>query len=69
MNITFEFTHVTYGVYKDALCLPDNHEFTELEIQNMKQQRFDNWVAYLEAPPVEQPIVEETVVEEPVAGE
>jgi hypothetical protein len=38
--------------------LPDNHGFTDAEIDAMKQQRFDNWVAVVEAPPVEPDTVE-----------
>lgn len=75
MQITFEFNHPVYGLYSDALNIPDDHTYTEDELNSMKQQRFDNWVAYLEAPPVELPLnepppevleelVEESIVEE-----
>lgn len=69
MKIDFEFRHSIYGVYRDALNLPDDHTHTDEEINAMKQQRFDRWVAYLEAPPAEQPVAEEPVAGEPVAGE
>lgn len=51
------------GIYSfsDALHLDDNHTFTEAEIEAMKQQRFDNWLAYILAPAVEE------VIEVPVA--
>jgi len=50
MKIDFEFDS-TYGVFRDALHLPDNHTFTDTEISTMKQQRFDNWIAVVTAPP------------------
>lgn len=64
MRIEFEFTHDIYGLYRDALNLPDDHSFTEDELSAMKQQRFNNWVAYLETPRIEQPVVEEPLVGE-----
>jgi len=57
MKIDFEF-ETTYGVFRDALHLPDDHGMTEDEIQAMKQQRLDNWLAIVTAPPAE--VVEET---------
>ena len=62
MKIDFEFD-TPHGVFRDALHLPDDHTFTDDEIQAMKQQRVDNWIAVVTAPPVE--VVEET----PVQGE
>jgi hypothetical protein len=55
MKIDFEFRHPVHGKFRDALNLPDNHGFTDAEIEAMKQRRFDNWVAVVEAPPVEEP--------------
>jgi hypothetical protein len=57
IKIDFEFT-TKYGKFRDALTLPDNHGFTDAEIDAMKQQRFNNWVAVVEAPPVEPDTVE-----------
>ncbi len=54
MKIDFEF-ETKHGKYRDALHLPDDHTFTEVEIQAMKQQRLDNWINILENPP---PILE-----------
>jgi hypothetical protein len=54
IKIDFEFDS-QYGVFRDALHLPDDHGMTEAEIQAMKQQRFDNWIAIVNAPPVELP--------------
>lgn len=58
IKIDFEFDS-TYGVFRDALHLPDDHTFTDEEIQAMKQQRFDSWWAAVNAPSVET-LVEET---------
>ena len=60
IKIDFEITNEKYGVYRDALHLPEDHTFTEEEIENMKQERYDNWVNIVENPPVseEEPEVE-----------
>lgn len=58
MKIDFEFDS-KYGVYKDALNLPDDHNLSDAEIEAMKQQRFDRWVAYLEAPPADETVAGE----------
>jgi hypothetical protein len=50
MKIDFEFD-TKHGKYRDALHLPDNHTFTEAEIQAMKEQRRDKWINFLENPP------------------
>jgi hypothetical protein len=54
MKIDFEF-ETKYGVYRDALYLDDNHNFTEQEIDAMKQQRVDNWLYGIENPPTPEP--------------
>lgn len=53
MKIDFEFT-TPHGLFRDALHLPDDHAFSDEEIQAMKQQRVDNWIAVVTAPPVEE---------------
>lgn len=53
IKIDFEFDS-QYGVFRDALHLPENHGMTDAEIQAMKQQRFDNWIAIVTAPPAEE---------------
>lgn len=64
IKIDFEFD-TPHGVFRDALHLPDDHAFTEDEIQAMKEQRRDNWIAIVTAPPVE-PVEEPApVLEEP----
>jgi len=57
MKIDFEFT-TPHGLFRDALHLPDDHTFTNEEIQAMQQQRVDNWIAVVTAPPVEPDTVE-----------
>jgi len=52
IKIDFEFD-TPYGVFRDALHLPVNHTFTDAEIQAMKEQRRDNWIAVVTAPPAE----------------
>jgi hypothetical protein len=54
MKIDFEF-ETQYGKFGDALNLPDDQAFTDEEIQAMKQQRLDNWIAVITAPSVETP--------------
>lgn len=53
-QIVFE-ADTKYGTYRDALYLPDDHGLTDAEIEALKQQRVDNWLAIIEAPPVEEP--------------
>tara|TARA_R110000868_G_scaffold154280_1_gene380370 strand:- start:1862 stop:2101 length:240 start_codon:yes stop_codon:yes gene_type:complete len=57
MKIDFEFT-TPHGLFRDALHLPDDHTFTNEEIQAMQQQRVDNWIAVVTAPPIEPDTVE-----------
>tara|TARA_R110000868_G_scaffold329004_1_gene589810 strand:+ start:132 stop:329 length:198 start_codon:yes stop_codon:yes gene_type:complete len=55
MMIRFLF-ETKYGNYSDALHLADDHTFTEAEIEAMKQERLDNWIAMIEAP--KEPVAE-----------
>lgn len=57
IKIDFEF-ETPHGKFADALHLPDDHTFTDAEIQAMKEQRRDNWIAVVTAPPVEEPAPE-----------
>jgi len=54
VKIDFHFD-TPHGVFRDALHLPDDHGFTEAEIQAMKEQRRDNWIAVVNAPPTPEP--------------
>jgi hypothetical protein len=60
MKIDFEFD-TPHGVFRDALTLPDDHTFTDADIQLMKETRVDNWVAVVTAPTVEV-LPEDTIV-------
>ena len=53
IKIDFEFD-TPHGKFADALHLPDDHNLTEEDIQKLKQQRVDNWIAVVTAPPVEE---------------
>lgn len=54
MKIDFEFT-TTYGVFRDALYLDDNHTLSEAEIAALKQERLNNWLYVIENPPEPEP--------------
>lgn len=54
MKIDFEITDGTYTL-RDAIHLPDDHTYSEAEIEAMKQTRFDNWVKIITTPPEEMP--------------
>ena len=52
MKIDFTKTDGTYTL-SDALILPDDVTYSDEEIEAMKQERFDNWIAIITAPSVE----------------
>jgi hypothetical protein len=60
MKIDFEFD-TPNGVFRDALNLPDDHAFTEEEVQAMKQGRVDNWLVIVNAPPIEEAVAEDFI--------
>jgi adenine/guanine phosphoribosyltransferase-like PRPP-binding protein len=62
IKIEFEVTQNGYS-FKDAIVLPENHNLTDTQIEEMKQKRFDDWYAIVTAP---QP---EEVIEESAQGE
>lgn len=43
MKIDFEKTDDVY-TYKDAIELPDDHQYTFEELEIIKEQRFYNWL-------------------------
>lgn len=49
MKIDFEF-ETQYGKYKDALYLPDDHNFTQQQIEEMQVERLNAWVYTIENP-------------------
>ena len=60
MQIRFSY-ETKYGIFSDALNLPDDHTFTEEELTAMKEQRRDNWVAYIDSTQVATQTEEETL--------
>lgn len=52
-KIDFEFDS-PYGNYVDAIVLLDGQTMTEAEIESMKQSRYDQWLANVTNPPVEE---------------
>lgn len=59
IKIDFEFDAEPYGVFRDALHLPEDHGLSDVEIQALKQERFDNWMAIVNPPVSSTPVVEE----------
>jgi hypothetical protein len=56
IKIDFEFDS-QYGKFADALHLPEDHGLSDAQIEALKQERLDNWLAILNTP------------QEPVDGE
>lgn len=50
MKIDFCF-ETQFGKFCDALHLPDDHTYTDAEIEAMKQERLDNWLQIVNPPP------------------
>jgi len=50
IKIDFE-RETKYGVYRDALTLPENHGMSQAQLEAMMQQRVDNWINVVENPP------------------
>lgn len=48
IDFTFESK---YGLFADALLLPEDHGLSDAEIEAIKQQRFDAWIDIIENPP------------------
>ena len=57
MQIRFSY-ETKYGTFSDALNLPDDHSYTDVEIESMQEQRRDNWVAYIDSTQVDTPPTE-----------
>jgi hypothetical protein len=53
VKIDFEFDS-PYGKYADAIVLLDGQTMTDAEIEAMKQARYDNWLASITTPAVEE---------------
>ena len=52
-QIIFKFD-TQFGSFCDALYLPEDHTFTEEQIEAMKQERLANWLAVVN-PAIETP--------------
>ena len=50
IKIIFEF-ETPYGVFRDALHLPEDHGLSQEQIAAMQQERLDNWLFAVENPP------------------
>ena len=48
IQINFEITQ-DGQTFRDALYLPDDHNLTDVEIQAMQMERFNNWAALVKA--------------------
>lgn len=44
-----------YGVFRDALHLPNDHSYTQAQIAEMQIERLNNWLFNVENPPVADP--------------
>ena len=53
IKIDFEFT-TEFGIFKDALYLPDDHALSDNEIEVIKKERVDNWLAIVNPAPIEE---------------
>jgi hypothetical protein len=53
--ISIVFTE-TDGAYTltDAIVLPDDHKLSDEQIEQMKKQRFADWVVFITTPPPEE---------------
>lgn len=58
VQINFE-AQTPYGPYRDTLYFQEGEVPPEAEIERLKQERVDNWIAVITAPPVEELPAEE----------
>jgi hypothetical protein len=49
VKIDFEYS-TAYGVFRDALHLPEDHGMTDAAIDALKEQRRDSWIEIVSAP-------------------
>lgn len=62
IKIDFEIES-QYGKFCDAIHLPEDHGLSEVEIEDLKQQRFNNWISAIEsASTIEAPVIEEILI-------
>jgi len=48
IDFSFESEH---GTFADAIVLPNDHTFTDTEIETIKQERLNNWIVAVTALP------------------
>jgi len=60
IKIDFEITKNRMTL-KDAIHLPDNHQYTDAQIEAMKKKRFDDWYAIVTAPQKDEPVDEQPI--------
>jgi hypothetical protein len=59
--IKIDFTIERDGnVFRDAIHLPEDHTFSAVEIEAMKEKRYEDWRFAVENPPAEDPNEEST---------
>lgn len=64
-KIDFE-VETQYGVFKDAIVLPNDHGLSDAEIQAIKDKRVADWISAITAPQPEEPEVIDVPAEETV---
>lgn len=52
IKIDFEF-NTQYGIFRDAIYIPENHSYSIEEIENIKQQRLNNWISIVDGSTVQ----------------
>jgi hypothetical protein len=60
-KIVFEYT-TQYGTFRDALYLPEDHGLSDTDINALKKERLNNWLALIEAasnPPPDETLEDE----------
>ncbi len=53
IKIDFEF-ETQYGVFRDALHLAEDRVYSHQEIEAMKNERLNNWLAIFDPAPVQE---------------
>jgi hypothetical protein len=56
IQIIFEF-NTEYGVFRDALHLPEDHGYSDADLEAIKQERLANWISIVKPqPPIDEVI-------------
>lgn len=62
MQIRFSF-HTKYGLFSDALNLPDDHQYNEYELEEMKVERRDKWISHIDNTQIDNNTIQEETKE------